>query len=125
MYGATAAQRRPPIDKLRKLDAVVIDLRDAGVRFYTYETAVAYFLQEAAHTGTDIVILDRPDPINGSFVQGPVSDAGHSSYTGFMPLPARHGMTMGELAQLFQWRGTPGRASYCDCDEGMAARGLV
>jgi uncharacterized protein YbbC (DUF1343 family) len=51
------------------------------------------------------VILDRPDPINGSFVQGPVSDAGHSSYTGFMPLPARHGMTMGELARYFNGEG--------------------
>ena len=101
MYGATAAERHPPIKKLRHLDAVVIDLRDAGVRFYTYETAVAYFLQASAHTGTDIVILDRPDPINGSFVQGPMSDAGHSSYTGFMPLPVRHGMTMGELARYF------------------------
>jgi uncharacterized protein YbbC (DUF1343 family)/CubicO group peptidase (beta-lactamase class C family) len=101
MYGATAAQRHPPIDQLRNLDAVVIDLRDAGVRFYTYETAVAYFLQAAAHTGTDIVILDRPDPINGSFVQGPISDPGLSSYTGFMPLPVRHGMTMGEIARYF------------------------
>lgn len=101
MYGATAAQRHPPIGKLRDLDAVVIDLRDVGVRFYTYETAVAYFLQAAAHTGTDIVILDRPDPINGSFVQGPVSDAGHSSYTDFMPLPVRHGMTLGEIARYF------------------------
>ena len=105
MYGATAAERHPPIKKLRHLDAVVIDLRDAGVRFYTYETAVAYFLQAAAHTGTDIVILDRPDPINGSFVQGPVSDVGHSSYTGFMPLPVRHGMTMGELARYFNGEG--------------------
>ncbi len=83
----------------------MIDLRDAGVRFYTYETAVAYFLQAAAHTGTDIVILDRPDPINGSFVQGPVSDTGNSSYTGFMPLPARHGMTLGELARYFNGEG--------------------
>ncbi len=101
LYGATSAERHPPIDKLRNLDAVVIDLRDAGVRFYTYETAVAYFLQTAAHTGTDIVVLDRPDPITGSFVQGPVSDAGTSSYTGFMPLPVRHGMTMGEIARYF------------------------
>jgi uncharacterized protein YbbC (DUF1343 family)/CubicO group peptidase (beta-lactamase class C family) len=101
LYGATAAERHPPMKKLRHLDAVVIDLRDAGVRFYTYETAVAYVLQAAAHTGTNVVILDRPDPITGSFVQGPVSDAGHSSYTGFMPLPVRHGMTMGELARYF------------------------
>lgn len=101
MYGETAEQRHPPIDQLRNLDAVVIDLQDAGVRFYTYETAIAYLLQAAAHPGTDIVILDRPNPITGSFVQGPVSDGGQSSYTGFMPLPVRHGMTMGELARYF------------------------
>lgn len=108
IYGAKAEQRHPPMDKLRALDAVVIDLRDAGARFYTYETAVAYFLQSAAHTGTDIVVLDRPNPINGSFVQGPVSDAGQSSYTGFLPLPARHGMTLGELARYFNGEGRLG-----------------
>jgi uncharacterized protein YbbC (DUF1343 family) len=58
-------------------------------------------LQAAAHSGTDIVVLDRPDPLNGSFVQGPVSDADHASYTNFMPLPVRHGMTLGELARYF------------------------
>jgi uncharacterized protein YbbC (DUF1343 family) len=83
------------------LDAVVIDLQDAGVRFYTYETVVRYFLEAAAKTGTAIVILDRPDPINGSFVQGPMSDAGSESYVNPMPLPVRHGMTLGELARYF------------------------
>ena len=105
LYGATDAQRRPSAEQMRKLDAVVIDLQDAGVRFYTYETAMAYFLQAAAHSGTDIVVLDRPDPLNGSFVQGPVSDASHQSYTNFMPLPVRHGMTMGELARYFNGEG--------------------
>ena len=105
LYGATSAQRHPPISKLRHLDAVVVDLRDVGVRFFTYETAVGYLLQAAAHTGTDVVILDRPDPITGSFVQGPVSDPGSSSYVGFMPLPARHGMTLGEVARYFNGVG--------------------
>ncbi|HET9086497.1 MAG TPA: exo-beta-N-acetylmuramidase NamZ domain-containing protein [Acidobacteriaceae bacterium] len=105
LYGATDAQRHPSAEQMRKLDAVVIDLQDAGVRFYTYETAMAYFLQAAAHSGTDIVVLDRPDPLNGSFVQGPVSDASHQSYTNFMPLPVRHGMTMGELARYFNGEG--------------------
>jgi uncharacterized protein YbbC (DUF1343 family) len=90
---------------MQRLDAVVIDLQDAGVRYYTYETAIAYFLQVAAHSGTDVVVLDRPDPLNGSFVQGPVSDADHSSYTSFMPLPVRHGMTLGELARYFNGEG--------------------
>ena len=105
LYGSTAAKRHPPLSVMRNLDVVVIDLQDAGVRFYTYETAVAYFLQAAAHTGTDIVVLDRPNPLNGAYVQGPVSDAGLSSYTGFMPLPVRHGMTLGELARYFNGEG--------------------
>jgi uncharacterized protein YbbC (DUF1343 family) len=101
LYGATDAQRRPSIDTLRTLDAVIIDLQDAGVRFYTYETIVGYFLEAAAKTGTEIVILDRPNPITGSFVQGPLSDAGHDSYVNYMPIPVRHGMTLGELARFF------------------------
>lgn len=101
LYGATDAQRRPPLDRLRNLDAVVIDLQDAGVRFYTYETVVGYFLEAAAQTHTEIVVLDRPNPINGSFVQGPLSDAEASSYVDYMPLPVRHGMTLGELARYF------------------------
>ncbi|MGD0735114.1 MAG: serine hydrolase [Terracidiphilus sp.] len=101
LYGATDAQRRPSLDTLRTLDAVVIDLQDAGVRFYTYETVVGYFLEGAAKTGTEIVVLDRPDPITGAFVQGPLSDPGHESYIDYMPIPVRHGMTLGELARFF------------------------
>ena len=101
LYGATDAQRRPSLDTLRALDAVVIDLQDVGVRFYTYETIVGYFLEAAAQTGTQIVVLDRPDPIAGSFVQGPLSDPGKESYIDYMPIPVRHGMTIGELARFF------------------------
>lgn len=98
LFGS-AAERRPPRESMRSLDAVVIDLQDAGVRYYTYETVVRYFLEAAAKTGTEIVVLDRPDPINGAFVQGPVSDRGAESYVDSMPIPVRHGMTMGELAR--------------------------
>jgi uncharacterized protein YbbC (DUF1343 family)/CubicO group peptidase (beta-lactamase class C family) len=101
LYGATDGQRRPSLEVMRSLDAVVIDLQDAGVRFYTYETVMGYFLEAAAKTGTEIVVLDRPNPINGAFVQGPLSDEGADSYVHYMPLPVRHGMTMGELAQYF------------------------
>lgn len=101
LYGSTNAQRRPSLDAMRSLDAVVIDLQDAGVRFYTYETVMGYFLEAAAKTGTDIVVLDRPNPINGAFVQGPLSDEGTESYVNYMPLPVRHGLTMGELARYF------------------------
>jgi uncharacterized protein YbbC (DUF1343 family)/CubicO group peptidase (beta-lactamase class C family) len=101
LYGKTEADRHPSADALGKLDAVVIDIQDAGVRFYTYETVVRYFLEAAAKTGTEIVVLDRPDPIGGSFVQGPMSDAGSESYVNPIPMPVRHGMTMGELARYF------------------------
>ncbi len=101
VYGAGDAARRPPLDVLKRLDAVVIDLADAGVRFYTYETTTGYFLEAAAKAGVEVVILDRPNPITGSFVQGPVSDSGQESFTNYFPEPPRHGMTLGELAKMF------------------------
>jgi SSS family transporter len=99
LYGASAAQRRPSPETLRGLDAVLIDLADMGVRFYTYETVVRYFLEATAQTRTDTVVLDRPDPLGGSFVQGPASDAGKESYVNVAPIPVRHGLTLGELAR--------------------------
>ena len=99
LYGTKDADRRPSLDSLRKLDAVAIDLQDAGVRFYTYESVVRYFLEAAAQTGTEIVVLDRPVPITGSFVQGPVSDPGTESYVNSISIPVRPGMTLGELAR--------------------------
>jgi len=72
-----------------------------GVRFYTYETTLGYFLEAAAREGKRIVVLDRPNPINGAYVQGPVSDPGQESFTNYYTLPVRHGMTSGELAKLF------------------------
>ena len=101
VYGATDAARRPSLEVLKGLDAVVFDIQDAGVRFYTYETTLGYFLEAAAKAGIEMIVLDRPNPITGSFVQGPVSDAGHESFTNYASLPVRHGMTMGELAQMF------------------------
>jgi uncharacterized protein YbbC (DUF1343 family)/CubicO group peptidase (beta-lactamase class C family) len=101
VYGAKDAARRPSPDVLKTLDAVVFDIQDVGVRFYTYEATLGYFLEAAAKAGIEIVVLDRPNPITGSFVQGPVSDAGHESFTNYTSLPVRHGMTVGELAQMF------------------------
>ena len=98
LYGASL---RPSLATLRGLDAVVIDLQDAGVRFYTYEALVRYFLEAAAKTGIEVVVLDRPDPVGGSFVQGPTSDIGSDSYVNAAPMPVRHGMTLGELARYF------------------------
>jgi uncharacterized protein YbbC (DUF1343 family) len=101
VYGASDAARRPPLDVLKRLDAVVIDLADAGARFYTFETTTGYFLEAAAKAGVEVVILDRPNPIAGSFVQGPVSDEGRESFTNYFPEPVRHGMTLGELGKMF------------------------
>jgi SSS family transporter len=92
-------RRRPAQETLRSLDAVLIDLQDAGVRFYTFETVVRYFLEAAGKTGTEIVVLDRPNPLGGGFVQGPISDTGRESYVNVAPIPVRHGMTLGELAR--------------------------
>jgi len=101
VYGATDAARRPSVDVLKKLDAVVFDVQDAGARFYTYETTLGYFLEAVAKAGIELIVLDRPNPINGAFVQGPVADPGQERFTNYFSVPVRHGMTMGELAQMF------------------------
>jgi uncharacterized protein YbbC (DUF1343 family)/CubicO group peptidase (beta-lactamase class C family) len=101
VYGATDAARRPPADVMKRLDAVVFDIQDAGARFYTYETTLGYFLGAAAAASVEVIVLDRPDPVTGSFVQGPGTDAGHESFTNYWTVPVRHGMTMGELARMF------------------------
>ena len=101
LYGPKPADRRPKPEDLAKLDAVVIDLQDAGVRYWSYETIVGYFLEAAAGTQTEVVLLDRPNPVGGLAVQGPTSDPEQNSNINYMPLPTRHGMTLGELAQYF------------------------
>jgi len=101
VYGASDAARRPRPDVLQRLDAIVIDLADAGARFYTYETTLGYFLEAAGKAGVEVIVLDRPNPVTGSFVQGPLSDEGKESFTNYFPEPPRHGMTMGELATMF------------------------
>src|SRR5438445_200667 len=101
VYGATDAARRPSVDVLKTLDAVVVDIQDAGVRFYTYETTLGYFMEAAAKAGIHIMVLDRPNPITGYFVPGAVADTGRESFVDYFPVPVRHGMTMGELAKMF------------------------
>jgi uncharacterized protein YbbC (DUF1343 family) len=78
----------------------VFDIQDAGVRYYTYETTMAYAMEEAAKRGIEFVVLDRPNPLGGVAVNWPMLDADRLSFEGYFPLPLRHGMTMGELAQL-------------------------
>jgi uncharacterized protein YbbC (DUF1343 family)/CubicO group peptidase (beta-lactamase class C family) len=101
LYGNTEAKKRPPVDELKKLDAVVFDIQDAGARFYTYATTLGYLLEAAAQANIEVIVLDRPDPITGSFVQGPLSTPEVKAFTNYHSIPIRHGMTLGELAQLF------------------------
>ena len=97
-----AGQRgRLPVELLNGIDTLVVDLQDAGVRFFSYEVMLGYVLESAARAGTTVVVLDRPDPVTGSFVQGPMWTAEPRTLVSYVPLPVRHGMTMGELAQLF------------------------
>jgi uncharacterized protein YbbC (DUF1343 family) len=74
---------------------------DSGARFFTYVTTIAYVMEAAARHGIDFYVLDRPNPISAGVVQGPVMDANLKSFTGYFPLPTRHGMTVGELAEMF------------------------
>jgi len=97
LYGQT---RRPTPEMLRGLDVLVFDIQDVGVRFYTYESTMIYAMEEAAKAKLPFYVLDRPDPITGEHVEGPVLDADKLSFIGSFPLPLRHGMTMGELAKL-------------------------
>ncbi|SEC60120.1 sodium:solute symporter family transporter [Terriglobus roseus] len=101
LYGAKLEDRKPKAEDLQKLDAILIDLQDAGARFYTYETEMAYVLESAAKTGTPVVVLDRPALISGVMVTGPKSDPGTESYINYGDEPMSLGLTMGELAGYF------------------------
>ena len=101
VYGDTSAKRHPDPAVVAQLDALVYDIQDIGVRFYTYETTLGYFLEAAAKAAKPIYVLDRPNPINGVYVQGPVADANRSSFVSYWQTPIRHGMTAGELARMF------------------------
>jgi uncharacterized protein YbbC (DUF1343 family)/CubicO group peptidase (beta-lactamase class C family) len=99
LYGET---RRPSAAMLEGLDALVFDIQDIGARFYTYSTTMAYVLEEASKRRLPVVVLDRPNPINGFQIEGPTLDKTQLGFTGyFAPMPIRHGLTMGELARLF------------------------
>jgi uncharacterized protein YbbC (DUF1343 family)/CubicO group peptidase (beta-lactamase class C family) len=101
VYGNTDERRRPSRESLAGLDEIVFDIQDAGVRFYTYESTLGYFLEAAATAGKPIVVLDRPDPIGGANVYGPVADENRESFVSYWQTPIQHGMTMGELAKMF------------------------
>jgi uncharacterized protein YbbC (DUF1343 family) len=98
LYGAT---RRPTREMIRGLDALVFDIQDAGVRFYTYITTMAYCMEAAAEQHIAFFVLDRPNPLGGDSIEGPMLDRDRTSFVGYFPMPVRYAMTMGELAQMF------------------------
>src|SRR5690349_6395267 len=98
LYGET---RRPKPEQLKDLDALVYDIQDVGVRFYTYISTLGYVLEEAAKAKVPVFVLDRPNPIGGMAVEGPIADSDKLSFTSYHTIPTRHGLTIGELAELF------------------------
>ena len=93
--------RRPSAEMLRGIDVMVFDIQDIGARFYTYVSTMAYAMEESAKAHIPFYVLDRPNPITGVRVEPPLLDRDQLSFVGYYPLPLRHGMTIGELAQLF------------------------
>ncbi|HSK62623.1 MAG TPA: exo-beta-N-acetylmuramidase NamZ domain-containing protein [Pyrinomonadaceae bacterium] len=98
LYGET---RRPKAEHLKDLDALVYDIQDIGARFYTYISTLGYILEEAAKAKLPVFVLDRPNPIGGVDVEGPTADGDKLSFIAYHTIPTRHGLTVGELAQLF------------------------
>jgi len=97
LYGDT---RRPTDAMLDGVDVLIFDIQDAGVRFYTYVTTMAYCMEAAAKHHIPFVVFDRPDPLGGEVIEGPMLDADRTSFTGYFPMPVRYGMTLGEQARM-------------------------
>jgi uncharacterized protein YbbC (DUF1343 family) len=100
IYSLYGDHLRPTDEMLAGLDALVFDVQDAGVRFYTYTTTMAYCMEEAAKHNIAFFVLDRPNPLGGEIVEGPMLDADKTSFVAYYPLPVRYALTIGELAQL-------------------------
>lgn len=101
IYSLYSETRQPTAEMLSGLDALVIDLQDVGTRIYTYAYTMANCLRAAKTHGIPVILCDRPNPIGGTAVEGPMLDDAFTSFVGQFPIPMRHGMTMGELALLF------------------------
>ena len=101
VYSLYSDTREPTAAMLRDVDVLVIDLQDVGVRIYTYIYTMANCLQAAREHGVKVIVCDRPNPIGGVQVEGPVLVKGHESFVGMYPIPMRHGMTIAELARMF------------------------
>jgi uncharacterized protein YbbC (DUF1343 family) len=105
LYGDT---RTPTDDMLKGIDALVFDMQDAGVRFYTFTSTMGYCMEAAAKHKIPFFVLDRPNPLGGERIEGPMLDKGRISFTGYFPMPIVYGMTLGELARMFNAENNTG-----------------
>jgi uncharacterized protein YbbC (DUF1343 family)/CubicO group peptidase (beta-lactamase class C family) len=101
VYSLYGESLRPKPEQLKGLEVLVFDVQDAGARFYTYMSTMGLSMAAAARQGIEFLVLDRPNPITARAVSGPVLDADLKGFTGYFPMPVRHGMTLGELARMF------------------------
>lgn len=101
VYGLT---KRPPDSIMQRLDVLLFDIQDVGLRYYTYLSSMHYLMEACAANGKQLIVLDRPNP-NGFYVDGPVLEAKHRSFVGMHPIPVVHGMTLGELARMIDGEG--------------------
>jgi len=101
IYSLYSETREPTAEMLKGLDLLVIDLQDIGARIYTYIYTMAYCLRACGRHGVPVIVCDRPNPINGIDIEGALLRKGFESFVGLFPIPMRHGMTMAELARLF------------------------
>jgi|TARA_Y100000294_G_scaffold143311_1_gene137768 uncharacterized protein YbbC (DUF1343 family) len=97
LYGKN---RKPSPEQLVGLDIIIYDIQDIGARFYTYISTLGMVMEAAAEAGAQVIVLDRPNPITGYHVEGPILDLKHQSFVGYYPIPIRYGLTVGELAQM-------------------------
>jgi uncharacterized protein YbbC (DUF1343 family)/CubicO group peptidase (beta-lactamase class C family) len=102
IYSLYGPRRKPTAELLKDIDTLVFDIQDIGCRFYTYISTLGEAMEAAAENNKRFVVLDRPNPIGGVAVEGPVLDAGRESFVGWHRIPIRHGLTMGELARLYK-----------------------
>jgi uncharacterized protein YbbC (DUF1343 family) len=101
IYSLYGTRKAPSDEQFKGIDLLVCDLPDVGARFYTFASSMSLSMQAAKKAGKRFVVLDRPNPINGTQLEGPILQPAHFSFVGLHPLPIRHGMTMGEMARMF------------------------
>ncbi len=118
LYGTTATSLRPTVEQLQGMDVLVVDLQDVGSRYYTFQATMRYCLEVALPMGLPVMVLDRPNPLGGSVVEGPALRSGYESFVGAHDLAIRHGLTVGELAILYQreLKLGPGEVRVISCE---------